>query len=189
MRSRTRLFSVLSILGLATAAYASEAETSATAGSSRWNRNGTASATARYQGDLGWARTQSHSGQISHSRGVAVGVDREGLSLSVSRAVAPQGAPGVAATFNMTIGTQGQVSHSTGLSTANGPLYQEVSAGGRTGTRGPATAFATGRTDSRGEVKAVTRASDYQSRPRFVSGGSHPRRVHAAPLRRSFIRR
>ena len=163
MQARQPIAIALLLLGAALAARASEAETSATAGSSRFERDGTASASARYEGDVGFARTQSTSGRISGARGVAVGVDEEGLSLSVSRAIAPQRGPALATSFNLSIGRDGQVSGSTGLSVARGPLYRSATAGGQAQASrygGTASAIASGRTDRFGHVRASTHASD-----------------------------
>jgi hypothetical protein len=150
-------------------AFASDAETSASAGSSRSQRNGTASATARYEGDRGFARTDTRSGVVNIGRGVAVGVDEDGLSLSVSGAFAPQNGPAVATTFNLSIGRDGRISGSTGLAVSDGPFSRAASAGGWAGTeRGGAGAVsqASGRTDPFGRVVATTRAED--SRPRYA---------------------
>ena len=151
------------------AALAGEAETSASAGSNRYQRNGTAAATARYDGNLGFARTNTRSGPVSSARGVAVGVDRNGLSLSVSNAAASRFGPAVATTFNLSIDRDGSVSRSGGLAVSQGPIHRSATAGGRVGTgrQGHAPmAFATGETDRFGRVHAVTRSRDH--RPRRV---------------------
>jgi hypothetical protein len=145
--------------------FASDAETSATAGSNRYQPNGTAQATAYYAGDIGFARTNTRSGSINLARGIAVGVDRSGLSISVSQAVAPRGGQAIAATFNLSIDRDGQVSRSRGVTVANGPILSSASAGGRVGTDrygSTATAFATGRTDQFGRVQATTDSEQYQ---------------------------
>ena len=152
---------LLAAVMLSATALASDARTSASAGSRRHQRNGTAAATAHYQGQLGFARTNARSGPVSSARGVAVGVDESGLSLSVSHAVAPRRGPAVAANFNLSIGNDGRVSGSTGLSLASGPLYRSASAGGRAGTGrfgSTAVSRASGKTDGFGRVFATTRA-------------------------------
>jgi hypothetical protein len=159
-------------------AIASDAETSATAGSSRGQANGTAAATARYQGDQGFARTDTRSGAVNIARGVAVGVDRSGLSLSVSNAFASKYGPAVATNFNLSIGLDGRVSSSTGVAVSNGPLSRSASAGGQTATGGRgagAISQASGHSDPLGRVTATTRADDY--RPRGVVVVREPVRV------------
>jgi hypothetical protein len=147
---------------------ASEAETSASAGSNRSRRNGTATATARYVGDIGSARTQTRSGRVNVARGVAWGLDENSLSLSVSNAIAPRNGPAVATTFNLSIGTDGRVSHSTGTSVARSPVYRSVSASGSVGTtrRAAAMSSASSKSDRFGRVRAVTRSRDYRPRHR-----------------------
>jgi len=153
------IIGVLATMG----AWASDAESSATAGSGRTARNGTASATAHYAGDLGVARTDSRSGrQVSLARGVAVGVDRDGISLSVSHALATRAGLALAGTFNLSIGRDGTVSQGVGRVVAAGPAYRSASAGGAisTGARGrPATVVVSGHTDSAGRVHAVSESA------------------------------
>lgn len=164
---RTLNQSVLFVsLLLAPIALASEAQTSATAGSNG-GRNGTAAATASYEGDVGFARTQSESGRVNHSRAVAVGVDEDGLSLSVSRAIAPRFGPALATNFNLSIGSDGEVSVSRGVAVADGPLERSATAGGTTAARrGPdhATSLATGTTDRFGRVQVHTQAENRPGR-------------------------
>ncbi len=150
-------------IGMSTAisAWASEAGTSATAGSSRFDRNGTAAATARYDGRVGFARTDASSGRLSRARGVAVGVDEDGLSLSVSHAIAPPHGPAVATSFNITIDRDGDVARNASLAIARGPIERSVTAGGQTGTGRVvphASGRATGRTDPFGRVQAISRS-------------------------------
>ncbi|MFH1747545.1 MAG: hypothetical protein ABIG44_10925 [Planctomycetota bacterium] len=178
-------------LGTMAGALASDAQTSATAANGRYQQNGTASATAHYQGDVGFARTQSNSGRISTARGVAVGVDEQGVSLSISNAIAPRSGPALATTFNLSIGTDGHVSGSTGRSVATGSQYQSVSAGGGSGTglmNHAATAFATGRTDRFGRVQAKTSSVSIQPRPLPVQRSYRPRPL-PVPVRQGNIRR
>jgi hypothetical protein len=166
-------YSVAVLIGLTLAptALASEAETSASASDSRYQRNGTATATARYEGDLGFARTNSRSGPVSSARGVAVGFDESGLSLSVSNAIAPRLGAAIAMTFNLSIDRDGDVSGSTGLALARGPLQQAVTAGGQVGTGryvDGATAFTSGQTDRFGRVQATTRSYSSASQRHVV---------------------
>ena len=85
--NQSKLVALLSIALLAASASASDARTSASA-ASNGRRSGTAAASATYKGDVGFARTDTRTGQINLARGVAVGVDDRGLSLSVSTALA-----------------------------------------------------------------------------------------------------
>ncbi len=145
----------LALAGAALAA-ASDAETSASA-SRGPGRNGTAAATARYEGDVGFARTDTHSGRLTRARGVAVGVDEDGLSLSVSHAIAPRLGPAVGATFSMSIGTDGSVGLNSGRAQASGPIRRGVEVGGSAGNDrfGPhATGFARGSSDRFGTARA-----------------------------------
>ena len=182
MKQITTLFVSLSF---SAAALASDATTSATAGSNLWQRNGTANATANYNGQIGFARTQANSGRVNSARGVAVGVDRDGISLSVSNAVASRFGPAVATNFNMTIGRNGEVARSGGISVANGPLQRSATAGGTSGvTRGVphATAQATGTSDRFGRVQSNVHAKTTRAYRRA------PVR-YASPSRRVILRR
>jgi len=170
MRSVMRSAAVMAGLVASAAAYASEAATSATAGSG-YGRNGNASATARYEGKLGWARTDTHSGPVNLARGVAVGVDEDGISVSVSNAIAPNRGPALATTFNLSIGRDGDVSHSRGISVADGPFEREATAGGSTAAergRTTSTALAGGRTDRFGRVVAHSSSEDHVSPRRVI---------------------
>lgn len=156
----------------ATPAMASDAATSATAG--RGPGGGNAAATARYEGEVGFARTNTQTGRVNLARGVAVGIDDDGLSLSISNAIATSHGPAVASTLNLSIDRDGSVATSSGVSVANGPIQREATAGGQTSTgRGGATAqaLASGRTDRFGQVRATTHSES--RRPAFVE----PRRV------------
>ncbi len=173
---------------ISAAALASEADTSAWAGAGR-GRTGSAGATAHYEGDAGFARTDSRSGATSLARGVAIGVDEDGLSLSISHAIAPRSGPALATTFNMSIGEDGRVSTSGGLSVAESPLQRSVRAGGSAATYGPALASAGGSTDRFGTVHARTWAEDSGPRPRATwTGGERrddsPRVMKLARIRR-----
>jgi hypothetical protein len=153
------------------AALAGDAHSSATAGS---GRNGPAVATAGYTGEVGFARTDSRSGPVNLARGVAVGVDENGLSLSVSHAVATPRGPAVATNFNLSIGTNGEVSHSTGTAISTGGRERSASAGGSTATRirnGGSVSFASGRAARNGTVVARTDATHDRS-PRLTRSGA-----------------
>ena len=136
--------------------FASDAETSASAGSTRGSD--TAMATARYAGDVGFARTNTRTGRINLARGVAVGVDENGLSLSLSSAIAPRSGPALATNFNFSIGRDGQTSTSVGTAIASGSRDRTVSAGGSTTTQrnGTTMSMASGRTGRGGTVQAHT---------------------------------
>ena len=149
------------LFALAPAALASEAQTSASAGSNRFNRNGTATATAQYQGGIGFAKTRTKSGKLNIARGIAVGFDKDGLSLSISNAVAGRRGPALATTFNMTIGADGKVSHSLGVAISNGPIHRSASAGGKASSgrrHNTASSVASGKSDRFGTVRAATRS-------------------------------
>lgn len=139
-------------------AAASEASTSAGAGAGLAGP-GSAWATANYQGDRGFARTDTRSGAINLARGVAVGVDEDGLSLSISHAVAANGvssAPAVASNFNLNIDRSGEVSTSNALVLANGGASRTVQVKGGVGHGRPAVAKASGATTHGGRVVAHT---------------------------------
>jgi hypothetical protein len=95
------------------------------------SRPGTANATAAYVGDgRGQARTNTRSGPVSLAEGLAIGVDRDGIDFSVSYALASRFAPALASTFNMSIGRDGSVASSGGLSLAGPAPIRSVNAGG-----------------------------------------------------------
>lgn len=137
-----------------------EASTSASAGNG-WGRGGTAAATANYIGDgvAGLARTRTNTGNVNTAHGLAIGLDRDGLDFSYSHAIAGRYGPAYAGTFNLSIGTQGDVSGSYGGVVARGGAVRNVEAGGttRSGLNGAnATAFARGDTSPGGTVRATT---------------------------------
>jgi hypothetical protein len=156
-----RMSGVAAILcGLALPVLASDARTSATAGSNG-RGSGTAGATAAYEGDIGFARTKADTGKINLARGLAVGFDEDGLSVSHSYALAPTYGPAVGGTFNMHIGLDGEASVSSGHVKAAGDRNRVVNAGGSAGSDGRspyAVATASGETGRRGEVRAETRS-------------------------------
>lgn len=150
-------------------ALASDAETSASATGGR-RASGNATATARYEGDVGFARTDTRTGQVNLARGVAVGVDEDGVTVSLSLAVAPKNGPAIATNLNLTFNRDGTTAVSTGHSVATGGAARTVSAGGRsTATHHDAiaTSTAAGHTTSGGIVRAVTRSDTY-NRPHAV---------------------
>lgn len=154
----------------ASVALAGEASTQATA-TGGYLRSGTAAATANYNGGSGpsLVRTHTDTGSVNLARGLAVGLDEDGLDFSYSHAIAPNGGgPAYAGTFNMSIGANGQVAGSYGGTIAQGGLERTASAGGT--TRGSpsgaqAQANATGNTVGGGHVVAQT--NSYSS-PRQV---------------------
>ncbi|MBN1345256.1 MAG: hypothetical protein JXQ73_21365 [Phycisphaerae bacterium] len=145
------------------------------ASTNAWAQNtGSAGATANWDGDggKGIARTDTRTGKINLARGLAVGIDRDGLDLSFSHAIAPQRGPAYAGTFNLSIGRDGSVSHSYGGAIAQGGSTRSVEATGATSSRwnGTALASAGGNTTRGGTVQARTysrndRAQPYQGRP------------------------
>jgi len=116
---------------------ASDAETSAVASASPWGRAGRAAATAAYEGDIGFARTRADSGRVSLARGVAVGVDQDGLALSVSHAVATPFGAAVGANFNFSIGRDGRIAARRQLALRRGLFASAVRVGGHAGTGRP----------------------------------------------------
>jgi len=162
--TKINLLSVSGLIALALmiggpiAALASDAETSATA---TRGRTGTAAATAHYAGEVGFARTTTSTGAVNVARAVAVGVDENGVSLSVSTAVAPRSGPAVATNFNLSIGTNGEVARSTGRAEAVGGAARTVSAGGKassTPAGSVAISHASGSTSCGGVVRVNTRS-------------------------------
>jgi len=170
--SLARLSASFMLLATAAAAMASDAQTSASANSGR-GRSGAAMGTARYEGDLGFARTDTRSGAVNAARSVALGVDENGLSLSLSTAVAPRNGPAFGTNLNVSIGNNGEVSLSTGRATATGGSERGVTVGGATNTgnrhrSGSAISQATGRTSNGGVAQATTNSRHYPGRQRFV---------------------
>ncbi len=164
MKRLTATFATFAFL-TASAAYASDASTSATAGYNRYS-GGNAGATASYTGDKGYARTDTRTGNVNIARGVAVGADRDGLSISVSNAIAPKNGPAIATNFNMSINRDGGNSVSFGLSAANGGRDKQVATSGSTYAsrhRTGAASIATGKTSGHGRVIAVTHSRDYRA--------------------------
>jgi hypothetical protein len=176
---------MMAIMGMETA-LAGEANTSASATTGR-GHPGNASATANYDGvgGEGFARTRTDTtGGLSLARGVAVGFDGDGLDFSFSHAIAPTAGPAYAGTFNMSIGTNGQVSTSYGGTLATGGAARTASAGGATRSDGHganAQATATGNTVGGGQVNAWTRSNSTPSRVApVVNRASTPVQVRPA---------
>lgn len=193
-----RLLTTAFAMMFSAAALASDARTSATAGSNSFTGGGNAGATAAYDGDVGFARTDTHSGQVNLARGVAVGVDENGITLSVSNALATKNGNAVAANFNLAIDRDGDVSHSGGVTVSKGPLEREASAGGSAtnGNRWSApvtTAVASGKTDPWGTVEAQTHSKTDVVRPVLRTDARplvtrEPRRISERTLERGHDR-
>ncbi|HUW82509.1 MAG TPA: hypothetical protein VMZ31_06875 [Phycisphaerae bacterium] len=150
-------------LGMTTV-FGSEAATQASVTNGR-SGNGSAMATAEYEGVVGLARTRTETGNVTLARGLAVGFDEDGLSVSLSHGVASRRGPAYAGTFNLAINTNGQVSGSYGGVLSRGGSSRSAMAGGSVYAAprsGSASAFATGQTRGGGTVKASTQS--YQRR-------------------------
>jgi hypothetical protein len=92
------------------------------------------------------------------ARGLAWGLDQNGLSLSASTALAGRRGA-VARNFNLTIGTDGQVAVSGGRSVSVGSQQRSAGAGGLAGNTGRGTytmSTAHGKSDPRGFVRTQT---------------------------------
>jgi len=155
----TTIMLLLGPVGM-TATLGSEAATQASVTNGRGG-NGSAMATAEYEGVAGLARTRTETGKITLARGLAVGFDEDGLSVSVSHGAASRRGPAYAGTFNLAINTNGQVSGSYGGVLSRGGSSRSATAGGRVQAArrsGSASAFATGSTQGGGAVKASTRS-------------------------------
>lgn len=165
-----RTFAILTtVFTLTVPAIASEAETSASATGGH-RSPGSATATARYAGNVGFVRTDTRTGSVNLARGVAVGFDEDGLSVSLSTAIAPRFGPAVGSTFNFSLGANGEAAVSRGTSQADGGHTSAVTVGGETAS-GPfspvASSLAGGRTLGGGSVRADTHSEHYGS-PRIV---------------------
>lgn len=145
---------------------ASEAETSATAESNR-RGDGVAEATARYDGDIGMARTDTRSGPITLARGLAWGFDRDGLTLSASHALSGRNGLALARNFNLSISPTGRVAVSGGRTVSRGPIRRSAGAGGLASSRhGQTTAISSawGSTDRHGSVRTTTHSRSFKPR-------------------------
>ncbi len=175
MNQQRLIISALAAVALgamASAVLAAEADTSANAGTSYGRGN--AEASARYEGQIGFARTKSKTGKISLARGLAVGVDHNGLSLSASHALSLRGGVAVARNFNFSLGRDGQIAVSSGGALSLGAHQRSAGVSGFSGVwhgSPKAASSAYGKTDPRGIVK--TRSTARTSGPR----GPHRRRL------------
>ncbi len=163
-------FSSLAILSSAVSSFGSDAQTSATAAAGR-GRTGTAAATAHYEGDAGFARTDTRTGAVNIARAVAVGVDEHGLSFSLSTAIAPKNGRAIAANFNLSIDADGGSAHSVGQTVSIGGVRRSASAGGSTSTESNgsvAASRASGSTSFGGVVRAETRSEQHRAQPVVV---------------------
>jgi hypothetical protein len=162
----------MTLLAGGISAWASEAATSASAAAQANRPSGTAGATARYVGDVGFTRTDTRTGPVNAARAVAVGVDERGLTLSVSTAIAPRFGPALATNFNVTINDHGQAAVSVGTAVARGGAERSVSTSGSAVSRlasPAATSVASGKTSAGGVVHVAT---DSASSPRPHAGVS-----------------
>lgn len=177
----TTIMLLMGPLGM-TAIFGSEAATQASVTSGRGG-SGSAMATAEYEGVVGLARTRTETGKVTLARGLAVGLDEDGLSVSFSHGVASRRGPAYAGTFNLAINTDGQVSGSYGGVLSRGGSSRSATAGGEVQAArrgGSATAFATGHTQGGGSVKANTQS--YQRR--VLVARAIERKVHSLRVRR-----
>ncbi len=156
MKRLLTIGSTLLTLVLAPRLEASDAQTSASV-SGGAHRPPVAAADARYVGDVGFATTRTETGPVSLARGVALGVDEDGLSFSLSQAVG-RGDSSIATNFTLSLDRDGDVSHSFGASLAAGPHEHSASAGGVATTQGHGTAAssAAARSDPYGIAEART---------------------------------
>lgn len=167
MRAMHMQLSMLTGLGLFCGlSFAADAATSAGV-TARNSGPGVATATAQYTGDAGYARTSSHSGDVSRARGIAVGVDENGLAISLSNAVEHNGLA-LATNFNINIGRDGDVSTSSGLALGRGGSQREAAVVGSAGHNRPALSIANARTERGGVAQVVTRAEQRPARPERV---------------------
>lgn len=180
MKRQTSYLMAMLMSGMgAVSALAGQASTSATA-ENGWGGLGSAAATANYNGHggIGFARTDSDSGRISRSRGLAVGFDHHGLDLSFSQAVAPKFGPAYAGTFNLSIGLDGSVSGGYGNSVARGSERRSVNASGMTQSNrlGAITLARAGGDARHGRVRARTHTYSRQAHSRrFARASRRPR--------------
>jgi hypothetical protein len=167
-------------LTLSAVAQAQTTETSATASHHRYGP-GTSRATADYNGDgVGFTRTQARSGRLNLARGLAVGFDRNGLSVSHSVALAPSRGPAIGRTVSLQLGLDGRGSISRGSVKADGGRQRSVAVRSAA-ARHNAIAEAHGDTGVRGRVLAET-SSHRLGRFRGAAG-HHPLRVLARARR------
>lgn len=160
MKTLRTIAAALTILSANSLAPAGDARTSAGTSVNPLTGGGSATATAAYNAPIGFARTDTRSGPINAARGVAVGVDKDGLTLSVSTALAPKLGPAVAASFNIAIDRDGDVSRSTGIALAKGPSTREVNVAGEThtGRLGAGSSTIANAKAPHGTVRVITRS-------------------------------
>ena len=167
MNTKANNYAMFLACGLTSLALAGETNSSATA-SSDGRRPGQAVATAEYNGNgVGFARTDTRSGNVNLARGLSVGFDQDGLSLSHSFAVAGRNGPAVGTTLNMHIGLDGRGQVSTGQVIASGDNNRSVTVAGgasRRGNSSQAYSTANGKTGRYGEVRASTQTQNIGSR-------------------------
>ena len=164
------VLAAFAILSFAVPSFGSDAQTSATAAAGN-GRSGTAAATAHYEGDAGFARTETRTGAVNIARAVAVGIDEHGLSFSLSTAIAPKNGRAIAANFNLSIDADGGSAHSVGKTVSTGGAARSASAGGSTstGSNGSVAASrASGSTSFGGVVRAETRSEQHRAQPVVV---------------------
>ncbi len=194
MRTFANKMMGLMTFGMAAAmAMAGEASTSATATSGR-RGPGTAAATADYDGNgVGLTRTKADSGRINFARGLSLGFDEDGLSLSTSYALAGRVGPAVGGTFNVHVGLDGKTSTSVGTVVAKGGAARGATVEGLAGAdrgRSVAASTASGNTLGGGKVDAWTHSEDtgrrdaYYSAPRPVTARGGRVAHYAAPRTR-----
>ncbi len=151
------------LVGLASSVNASDARTSAEVGSSRGGADH-AAATADYHGRVGIARTNAKTGKINLARGLALGLDEDGVSFSLSQALGGQRAS-LASNLNVSLNRDGDHSVSFGSTLSRGPRHHSAKVEGgasadRRSTR--ATAAASGDADRRGRVDARASVRDIE---------------------------
>ena len=199
MNTKANKYAMLLACGLTSLAVAGETNSSASA-SSNGRRPGQAVATAEYNGNgVGFARTDTRSGNVNFARGFSVGFDRDGLSLSHSFAVAGRNGPAVGSTLNMHIGLDGRGQVSTGQVIADGDRNRSVTVAGGSSRRvnsSQAYSTANGKTGRYGEVKATTqtraigpRQSMRAVRESSIQRSSYGKRISEERKPRSIRRR
>jgi hypothetical protein len=161
---RISFMAVLGILvGLVPAVSASDARTSAEVGSSRGGTDH-AAATADYDGRVGIARTNAKTGKINLARGLALGLDEDGVSFSLSQALGGKRAS-LASNLNVSLNRDGDHSVSFGSTVSRGSQHHTARVEGGASAdrrRTRATAAARGDADRRGRVDARASARNFE---------------------------
>ena len=186
-------FGAMGVVGLGLlwgqgAAMASEAGTSASAGGQPGQDS--AAASAHYEGDRGWAHTDTRSGAFGMADGVAIGVDQNGFSVSVSDAVS-LGGQAVAGGFSLSADRSGTVTTSGGVSQASGASQRTASADATTSNAAhdhaaQAVSHAAASSDPDGTAQASTQSSQASPFHGAVALGRAPAR--GRPLIRHWSR-